>query len=174
MFNTIQKATLPEGALLSRYTTVDGKAGYTDCYCVVIAQDIQLIEYIEAFYGSHLFKIERIILAAIGKSSTNLSIARLARGVTNKFAAWHVEERDDDQILLSDFRQKTRSWLMVETVKGTDQTILYFGSAIVAAKGDSKFKKPTFGFTLLSKFHVLYSKALLSAAYRKLTNDVSL
>ena len=50
-----------------------------------------------------------------------------------KFAAWHVENRSENEILMCDFRGRTRSWLMVAPVSTVSdaRTRLYFGSAVV-------------------------------------------
>ena len=88
----------------------------------------------------------------------------VAAGTGERFAAWSVEARAPDQLLMCDLYGRTRSWFMVEpaTDAGPVQTRLYFGSAVVA----SAMRKPS--FRLLLGFHVLYSKALLRAARRRL------
>ncbi|MBC8026654.1 MAG: hypothetical protein H7Y89_11710, partial [Steroidobacteraceae bacterium] len=82
------------------------------------------------------------------------------------FAAWTVERRAEDQLLLCDFQGKTRSWLMVELKGGTSR--LYFGSAVVKPRGSNGEKRMTGGFQVLLGFHKRYSHALLSAARRAL------
>ena len=87
------------------------------------------------------------------------------------FAAWHVEKRSENQLLLSDLYGRTRSWLMVapvETEKGAG-TRLYFGSAVIPVQ-NSRTGKSTLGlrFRALLGFHKIYSEVLLSAAKQKL------
>jgi hypothetical protein len=95
----------------------------------------------------------------------------LAVGTIDKFAAWHVEKRTKDQLLLSDLHGRTRSWLMVaplETEKGA-RTRLYFGSAVIPVQS-SRTGKATLGpgFRALLGFHKIYSEVLLYAATSRL------
>ena len=79
--------------------------------------EISLQEYVQAFYKSWLFRLERLILRwAVKKPSSDVDVDRLARGEAQVFAAWTVEDREQNQLLLCDFRGTTRSWLMVEPV----------------------------------------------------------
>lgn len=76
-----------------------------------------------------------------------------------RFAVWTVEDIATDQILLSDAGGRTRSWLAV------DADTLWFGSAVVPPG-------PGQGIGLVARAligpHVLYSRALLSSAARRL------
>ena len=56
----------------------------------------------------------------------------LAQGRRETFAAWQVESRAPDQLLLCDFRGGTRSWLMV--IARREGTLLHFGSARAVAR----------------------------------------
>lgn len=168
MFSAINAESLPEFALLARYKDGQGEKGYTDCFTLVLEQRVFLADFIEAFYTTPLFKIERLILSLIGKPSNDKKARELASGLRGDFAAWTVEDRNDNQILLCDFMKKTRSWLMVEFSEAEEQSKLYFGSAVIFKKSETDEAKPPVGFSLLSRFHVWYSKALLNAAYRRL------
>jgi hypothetical protein len=134
-------------------------------------------EYVSAFYTTPLFKVERHILALIaGKNSTDTNAKELALGQTSNFAAWSVEDRASNQLLLCDFLGRTRSWLMVkpaETATSTS-TRLYFGSAVVP-KSRSSTGKAAFGFAFhaLYGFHHLYTKALMRSALSKLSKATS-
>jgi hypothetical protein len=130
-------------------------------------------EYVAAFYTTPLFKLERLILAwLVARPSTDAQARALAAGTLNAFAAWTVEARADDQLLLSDFRGRTRSWLMVEEtlINRVPGTRLYFGSAVVPVT-DRKSGQATLGFAYraLLGFHELYSRALLQSANSRLT-----
>ena len=121
--------------------------------------------------------MERFILKwLVAKPSTDFQANQLANREIDEFAAWHVESRTEKQILLCDFQQKTRSWLMVEPIEvhGKAFTRLYFGSAVIpfkkVADGDYRLG---FGFQLLSVFHKLYSRLLLAAAKLRLKKFVS-
>ena len=124
-------------------------------------------EYIATLYTTPLFKIERGILALVaGQSSSDEAAHHLAQGYTTNFAAWSVEDRANNQLLLRDFLGRTRSWLMVEP--GQTSTRLYFGSAVVP-KSISASGKASFGvaFHALHAFHHMYTKALMRAAQSK-------
>lgn len=150
---------LPEKALLVRYVG----AGHTDCYATDINGDVAFGPYVEAFYTSWLFKVERAILRLAKHPSTDGEVVELAAGSRDHFAAWVVEDRNANQILMCDMSGRTRSWLMVEPQNGG--TRLYFGSAVVP---DQKTGQMGFLFKALMGFHKLYSVLLLKAAVRNL------
>jgi hypothetical protein len=161
----IQACELPSGALLDKYR---GKGGYADCYVTEVAWRVSQAEYVEAFYTTALFGVERRLLSwFISKPSTDSEARQLAAGTLDSFAAWRVEARSADQLLLSDFQGHTRSWLMVgaSTTGAVERTLLYFGSAVVPGVSATS-GKPSLGaaFRLLLGFHKLYSRALLRAA----------
>ncbi len=161
----VNSSEIPPEALLQRYKR-DG--AYTDCYQMDVPRHVSMPEYIAAFYTTPLFKVERSILARVaGKHSSDEAALALAQGRESRFAAWSVEGRLSNQLLLCDFMGRTRSWLMVEAHPSS--TRLYFGSAVVP-KSKSADGKASFGFAfhLLHGFHHLYSKALMRAAQAKL------
>jgi hypothetical protein len=161
----IEVREVPPGALLHEYVR---RGDYADCFALWIPRRVTHAEYVAAFYTTGLFKLERLVLAVIGKPSTDAAAADLAAGARNDFAAWSVEGRAPDQILMCDFRGDTRSWLMVEP--GGDGTRLYFGSAVVKRRiAPSGAKELTGGFRALLGFHTAYSRALLAAAHRRLS-----
>jgi len=165
--NLIQQGELPTGALLEKYKL---QGAHTDCYFVDLPKQVSHSDYIEAFYTSGLFKLERYILALfVRRPSTDQQAIGLAHGEIKNFAAWHVEAQNKDQLLLCDFMGRTRSWLMSISDEGNNTTRLYFGSA-GAPKRVSASGKVSFGFVFhaLSTFHHLYSKALLKAACSRL------
>lgn len=161
----VQRGELPAHALLQRFRD---SGAYTDCYVAEIDREVSQAEYIRAFYTTLPFKTERLILKwAVSKPSTDEEAGLLAEGKSERFAAWYVEAREDHQVLLSDFRDRTRSWLMV--VPAEEGTRLYFGSAVVPeVDADTQEARMGKGFSLLMGFHRLYSKILLSAARRRL------
>ena len=166
---SIHRCDLPSDALLSRYLHGDA---YADCYVTTLASRISHAQYVEAFYTTALFKVERLLLAwLLAKPSTDAQAAQLAAGTLDSFAAWSVEARTVNQLLLCDFQGRTRSWLMVATVEnnGSEYTRLYFGSAVVPVSS-ARSGKQSLGlvFRLLLGFHKLYSRALLFAARSRL------
>ncbi|MEO8739605.1 MAG: hypothetical protein ABI537_07880 [Casimicrobiaceae bacterium] len=137
-----------------------------------IARSVTHAEYVEAFYTTALFKAERALLAwFIAKPSTDLEAREVARGTINSFAAWRVEARAADQVLLSDFQGRTRSWLMLvpAATNASASTRLYFGSAVVpVANGRSAKSRMGIASRALLGFHKLYSRMLLRAAVGRL------
>ena len=166
--SSIRTCEIPQGALLGKY--LHGGA-YADCYVTEVSRPVTQAEYVEAFYTTAVFKLERLILAWFAsKPSTDMQAKQLAVGTVGSFAAWNVEDRNASQLLLSDYRGRTRSWLMVASNEGNARgTRLYFGSAVVPAKS-RRSAQATLGFPFqaLLGFHKLYSRVLLRAARARL------
>ena len=164
---SVQPCPLPPQALLAAYT----EAGYTDCYTANVARSVSHAEYVEAFYTGGLFKVERLLLRLfLSRPSTDIQAKQLAAGEVGDFAAWRVEGRTADQLLMCDVRGRTRSWLMVSSAPQLPaQTQLYFGSAVVPVVNRST-GKPDMGllFKALLGFHKVYSRALLDSARSRL------
>ena len=143
-----------------------------DCYVIEVAKPVSHAEYVEAFYTTAVFKAERLLLAwFVAKPSTDLQARELAFGKATSFAAWSVEARCPDQLLLSDFQGRTRSWLMRAPAANdvSISTRLYFGSAVVPiAKVRSGERRMGVVFRALLGFHKLYSRVLLCAAVSRL------
>lgn len=169
--SNIIEAEIPPDALSARYVE---EAAFVDCYYIEIPKEITLDRYIEAFYTTPLFKVERTILSiATFKAASDREAAELSLEKSNSYSIWTVENRNSNQIILRDFTKKTRSWLMVKTLKNEESVIsrLFFGSVVVPSKvSDSGHASFGVLFHLLSRFHLWYSKALLKAAYKKLLN----
>ncbi len=117
-----------------------------------------------------MFKLERLILTLLlGRPATDAQARELAEGRLDRFAAWTVEGRAENQLLLCDFQGRTRSWLMTEPGAYGRSTRLFFGSAVVP-KLDRRSGERRMGaaFTALLGFHKLYSRLLLSSAISRL------
>jgi hypothetical protein len=159
---------LPSDALTATYKE---QGAFVDCYSIDIATDISLIKYIQAFYTTSIFKLERSLLSLVTlKRTKDDEAVELSWGRSDNYSIWTVEGRESNQIMLCDFTGNTRSWLMVEKSSGSEiSTCLYFGSVVVP-KGKVENGQASFGvlFHLFGKFHQVYSRALLNAAYRKL------
>ena len=172
--SSIRPCALPEEALLSKYA----RAGaYTDCYTAEIAGPVSHAAYVEAFYTCRLFKVERFFLTwLVFKPSTDAQARELASGASSTFAAWRVEERSANQLLVCDFLSQTRSWLMIGPPSngGAGYTRLYFGTAVIPVRDKvSGQSRMSFAFRSLLPFHRLYSRALLYAARSRLTRIAS-
>ena len=149
---------LPEGALLARYEAPH----YTDSFTVTVPGDVSLGQFVYAFYTAPLFRCERVILKLIKRGSTDEQARQLVNGARDSFAAWSVEDRTENQLLMCDFQSRTRSWFRV--ANETDRTRLFFGSA-VTSDGD---QGPPSNYRILLRLHRLYSKLLLKGAARRL------
>ena len=163
----VQPCALPPHALLARYADA---GAFTDCYTAEVARTVSHAEYVEAFYTGGLFKVERWLLKLfLSRPSTDVEARQLAGGERSAFAAWRVEDRSTDQLLLCDQAARTRSWLMVSSVPQEQRTRLYFGSAVVPVTGRSTGNASMgFVFKALLGFHKLYSRALLGSARSRL------
>ena len=160
---------MPAGALLARYAD----AGYVDCYTATVSRGVSHAEFVEAFYTGAVFKLERWLLKlVVGRPSTDEQARELASGGRADFAAWRVEDRSPDQLLMCDIGGRTRSWLMVSADPVGNATQLYFGSAVVPARRSSG-GRPRMGmaFAALLRFHKIYSSVLLAAAHARLARS---
>ena len=156
-----QPTPVPTGSFLDAYARRDA---FTDCYVTSIPGGTTLPEFIEAFYTTRLFKLERWLLAkALNIPSEDQEASLLARAATERFSAWKVESRASEEILLD--AGQTRSWLSVKPLVGPETTTtLFFGSAVVPKRSNGKFG---WVFHALLGFHRLYSKLLLAAAAKR-------
>jgi hypothetical protein len=145
---------LPPDSLLARHAR---PGDHTDCYACEVPGTVPLAALVEAFYCSRGFLPERLLLYLIGRGASPADARRLARGESEDFAAWRVEARAPDQVLLQDFQGRTRSWLAVEALD-EGGTRLCFGSGVMwRGRGDAPFRA-------LLGFHAAYSRVLLRAA----------
>jgi hypothetical protein len=163
--SSIQKCAVPPNSLLAAYTR-DGS--YTDSYRTEFPGHISLPAFIKAFYTNWLFKVEAFILKyTVKRPSTDMEAQELANGTRTKFAAWDMEGRTENELLMCDMMERTRSWFMV--THENERTQLYFGSAVVPVK-DPKTGKSSLGFlfVILLGFHQIYSYFLLYFASRNL------
>lgn len=166
---SIESCPIPDGALLNNYLR---EGTCTDCYATDIRGSVSHSQYVMAFYTTRVFKLERLILKlAVSRPSTDVQEKQLATGSIDEFAAWKVEARCENQLLMCDFHRRTRSWLMVVPIESTGgkRTRLYFGAAVVPVR-NSRAGKVTLGFVFqaLLGFHRVYSVVLLSAARSRL------
>lgn len=146
-------ADLPQDALLQRYRE---QGAYTDCFAIDVPGQVAHAAFVEAFYTTAVFKLERLLLALfVARPSRDAEARELASGQRQQFAAWSVEGRAPDQLLMCDYAGSTRSWLMASPAG--QGTRLYFGSAVVRSRQGGVFRA-------LLGFHKLYSRILLRAA----------
>jgi hypothetical protein len=163
----VRSHAVPERALHAKYGR-DG--GYADCFVTEVARAVTHAEFVAAFYTTWLFNLERFFLTwTVDKPSTDSEVHALARGERTTFAAWSLEDRAPDQLLMRDYLGKTRSWFMVEPRGDAAGTRLYFGTGIAAITDrKSGGKRLSGGFNARLGFHKLYARALLSCARARL------
>ena len=167
--SAIRSCSLPHDSLLRRYVE---SGSYADCYVAEIDGKVSHTEFVEAFYTTKLFKLERLILRlVVTRPSTDAQATQLADGTLASFAAWSVEDRAPNQLLLCDYVGRTRSWLMVSDAgdSSSECTELYFGSAVIPNRKKTGKSRMGFVFHGLIGFHKLYSRLLLGAARSRLS-----
>jgi len=167
----VAKCRIPVGGLLSEYNR---EGAYTDCFTTELPGRFSFDQFVTAFYTTRLFRAERVILKwLVSKPSTDEQLAQLIEGKTKEFAAWSVEAQAENQLLLCDFKGRTRSWLKIECLSESEAvtTRLYFGSAVIRKSEENPSENyPDTSFNLLLGFHTLYSKALLYFAKSKMVS----
>lgn len=156
----VEEQDAPDGSLITAFSLAEGH--YTDAFCIR-NRPATLTELVRAFYGSGLFRLERLVLRlTAGARSTDAELAALADGTGDSFAVWRVEGRNAYEILLVDTSGRTKSWL---SVAGGD---LWFGSVVVPVERRGKLVLGPV-FDSLMGAHKVYSRALLAAAGRGLS-----
>lgn len=156
----ITQIPLPETALLSRYA---GRLGHhTDCFETNVNTPVSIGHFVEAFFNSPILRLERKLLSLFLPSSNDAQVHALAYGGGDTLSGWEVEDRNDQQLLLTVMGGGIRTWLMVEDANGT--TRLLFGSAVIPRNAESAEPKIGWPITALMGFHKLYSRIVLAAA----------
>lgn len=156
---------LPDTSFLKALTLREGN--YTDCFVTEILADVSIHEFIGAFFGSTVLRLERHLLALMSARSSTKDVIAIANGSSDKIALWKMEQRDDTQIILRVANEAIRTWLMVSpTAEG--KTHLYFGSAIVPEAQANGEVRLSFLTRRLQGFHLLYSRAVLWSAKKQL------
>jgi hypothetical protein len=166
----IQHIAVPDGALIQEYDTRPGH--YVDCFQTYTEQDVDLSNYISAFFQTGLFRIERRILGVFAKAPSNAAdVARLADGTGDRLALWRVEARREHEILLAINPGRIRTWLRAEP-GAEGGTVLSFGSVVIPAQVDAN-GNARMGplFHGLKAFHLWYSRALLWSARRRANRE---
>ena len=162
---SIKRCPVPANTLLEKYSAL---GGYVDCYWTEISEQVAFPEFIFAFYTTPVFHLERFILKLfVEKPSTDAQARQLAEGSCNTFAAWNVEGRTKNELLMCDFRGRTCSWLMTvhSNPANRPRTQLYFGSAIVPKRNPKTGELSLgIGYQALLGFHQIYSVLLLHSA----------
>lgn len=158
--------SVPPDSLLGRMAAQRG--AFADAYVVQLPRAVTLAEFVEAFYTTRLFKLERALIALLGKPSSDAMARAVAQGEGGRIAVWTVAAREAGELLMHEDSGATRSWFQVQPGEGGG-TALWFGSAVVPRRcgpgGEPRF---SWVFHALLGFHRWYSRALLAAAARRL------
>lgn len=170
---SINKCPVPANTMLAGYST---HGAYADCYWTEISERVSLPDFIFTFYTTPLFKLERFILKVfVAKPSTDIQARQLAEGSCNKFAAWHLEARGENELLVCDFVGRTRSWLKIVPINrgSRNGTQLYFGSAIVPKRNPKTGELALgFGYEVLLGCHKIYCALLLYSATLRIQHHI--
>lgn len=169
---SIEPTVLPEDALLQVYAERDDC--YADCYSTEISESVSLVRYVSAFYTTPVFRMERLVLRMFASApSSDIEAQQMASGERRSFAAWRVEKRSDNQLLMCDFSGRTRSWFKVEHPDGRSGAKLFFGSTVVPAADSEPGAGLGLVFNALLGFHKVYSRVLLASAKVRLQKQVN-
>jgi hypothetical protein len=165
----ISTGSCPDGALISKFVTIPGT--YADCFFVDVSKSVTLSAFIQVFFNTPVFRLERLLLALSPSGrSTDQDIADLASGTGDTMAIWKVEARNANQVIMSVRNGPIRTWLMVvedHPIPGYSR--LYFGSAVLPTQSEPD-GQPKQGpiFRMFTGFHTCYSRVLLWMAARRL------
>jgi hypothetical protein len=162
----VDEMPLHAGTFIAEQAELTGY--YTDCYGIELGHAITLPEFINAFYTTPLFRLERLILALTPKGRMkDADVTALSSGESDNMSVWKVEGRRDSEILLSAGRTKT--WLMV--VPSPNGSLLFFGSVVVPEPPKRDGGTPRLGpvFDSLLSAHRVYSRLLLGSAAQRLS-----
>lgn len=164
----ITDATPPANSLLAALQAE--RRAFADAYWLDLpGPAVELAAFVEAFYTTRLFKLERLVLRLAGLPSSDASARAVARGETERFAAWRVLTRREPELLLIDVHARTCSWFQVEPLSGGSAR-LWFGSAVIPARLSASGEAELgWLFDALLGFHRRYSRALLKAAAVRLS-----
>lgn len=163
---TPTETPLPPGSLLAQLAAE--RSAFADAYTLPFPRAVSLSEFVEAFYTTRLFKLERALLALFGKPSSDAMARAVARDEAQRIAVWTVQARAGDELLMHEDSGATRSWFKAEAGEGGGTT-LWFGSAVVLRRREPDGQaRMGAGFHALLGFHRVYSRALLKAAARRL------
>lgn len=156
----------PPDSLLARLATE--RSAFADAYQLPFPRAVTLAEFVEAFYTTRLFKMERALLALFGKPSSDAMARAVARGEAQRIAVWTVQARVGDELLMHEDSGATRSWFKAQAGEGGGTT-LWFGSAVVPRRREPNGEaRMGVVFHALLGLHRVYSRALLRAAARRL------
>ena len=159
----------PETSLLAQRR---GEDWYRDAFRACVPGHVTLGTFVTEFFAGPAFLPERMALHLIGRGAGAAEIAALAEGTATRFAAWEMEAREADQLLMHDFLDRTCCWLAVShegdasdlgaphNAGEREQRFLWFGTGL---------RNPGGPFARwLKQPHRAYARWLLAGAARRL------
>lgn len=157
---------VPPASLLGRLAAE--RHAFADACTLRLPRRVSLGEFVEAFYTTRLFKLERWLIARAGRPCSDADVRLLAQGANVRMAMWTVQARTASELLMHEDSGVTRSWFKVDA--DSAGTTLWFGSAFMPRRVEAGSGQPRFSWTFhaLLGFHRAYSRALLKAAARRL------
>lgn len=156
----VSKSKIPNSSLARRY--LDKPKTRVDCFHIRSPNNVSLETFVGQFYRSPLFRTERAILkVATGYRSSDTQLEDLLAQEGKTFSAWTQVARNENQLIMSDYQNRTCSWFMVEADEnGTD---LYFGTVVQPTnyyKYGEWLSNPI--FKALLPVHIIYARSLLA------------
>lgn len=156
----VRKSNIPPSALVHTY--LDKPKTRVDCFHILSPNKVSLERFVGQFYRSPLFRTERAILkVATGYSSSDTQLEALLAQEGKTFSAWTQVARNENQLIMSDYQNRTCSWFMVEPDEHV--TDLYFGTVVQPTnyyKYGEWLSKPI--FKALLPVHIIYARSLLA------------
>lgn len=164
---TVKRIGVPEGSFLKAY---EGREGCeTDCFQADVPGHPDIDRFVHIFFDTWVFRIERRLLALLGEDyATSEDVAALAGRSSDTLAAWTVQDRSADEIILAFKRPRGRTWLQATQLDGSlGSTRLRFGSALLPnIDSEGQTASISWGLKIGLPLHRLYARLLLAAAAR--------
>lgn len=172
VIGTISSRAVPEDSLLHAATQHPG--AYADCFEAAVplnaTVEAAFARFVFVFFDTWVFRAELKILRFAGKAPPDqCDRLSLAKGQTDRIAAWIVEARTPTEVLLRVPETPIRTWLALDAYGDTAH--LRFGSGIMPMEGKDA---PHWGFRSTIWAHRAYSKLLLRAAMADWTRGKTL
>ncbi len=95
---TPTESTPPPDSLLALLAAE--RRAFADAYTLDLPRVVSLADFVEAFYTTRLFKLERWVLTLLGRPSSDRAARELAQGRGQRFAAWTTQARTDHELLM--------------------------------------------------------------------------
>jgi hypothetical protein len=176
---SVTKSSPPPDSLLTKRVKESTLLVEADCYSLEIDGKVSLEEFVEAFFTSQVFQVERMVLPV---ASTDEQARQFARGTTADFATWRAVGRTEGEFLTiwGDGSPETTeipksgtqgaTWFRVEPAGTADapRTRISLGSSIVGTPNPLT----SFVMGIATPLHGVYSQTLVQCAADNLQSRV--